>query len=292
VIVPTWRFVRGPAIVLLWLGAIYLGLCWIFWAYEPAFVFYQLQRPGIAPAKAGLNGFTEVSVRTEDGIDLYGWWGPPQPGHGAIVVFTGSGVSLIDYGGLLGDFAGHGFGVLGIDYRGNGASPGVPSEKAWRRDARAAFDFVRREAPQAKIALYGQSMGSGFAVGLALERPAVGVLIDSGYASVVRLFQRGGLPLVHVPFPARLLMTDTIDSEAIVGRLRVPLFVIHGTEDWAIPVGEARRLYTAANEPKELIEVVGAGHAAVWFGPQRERALAALARWTAPEPAEAGRAPR
>jgi hypothetical protein len=31
-----------------------------------------------------------------------------------------------------------------------------------------------------------------------------------------------------------------------------------------------------------LIEVAGAGHAAVWFGPTRDRALAALAAWTAP----------
>ena len=261
------------------LAAIYSGLLYVFWAYEPSFVFARLQRPGVAPAEAGAKDFVEVEVPTEDGIKLYGWWRAP-PGHGAVILFTGTGASLIDYGGLVADLAAHGFGVLGIDYRGNGASPGIPSERAWRTDARAAFDFVNQRAPQAKIALFGQSMGSGFAVGLALERPVVGIVLDSAYASVVRLFARSGLPLFHLPFPARLLMADRIDSEALIGRVHVPIIMLHGTEDGAIPLAEARRLYAAANEPKELIEVAGAGHAAVWFGPYRERALSALAEWT------------
>jgi alpha-beta hydrolase superfamily lysophospholipase len=68
----------------------------------------------------------------------------------------------------------------------------------------------------------------------------------------------------------------------MIGRLRVPVMMLHGTEDHAVPIEEARRLYAAAREPKELIEVAGAYHAEVWFGPTRDRALAALAAWTAP----------
>lgn len=287
---PDWRAVRRNILAasltfVLVLGFVYAGACWLFWAYEPVFVFRQLQRPGTAPQAAGLEGFTEVAVTTEDGVPLYGWWRPPPPGQGAIVFLTGTGVSLSDYAALFGDLAAHGFGVLGIDYRGNGASPGTPSEAAWRSDARAAFDFVHAAAPQAKIAVFGESMGTGFAVGLAIDRPVAGVLLDSAYASVARLFERGGLPLLRgVPFPARLLMTDPIDSEALIGKLRVPVMILHGTADWAIPISEARRLYAAAREPKTIIEVAGAGHAAVWFGPARERALAALAAWTTPAP--------
>ena len=120
------------------LGYVYVGLCALFWAYEPAFVFRQIARPAIAPEAAGLKGFAQVSVPTEDGARLFGWWRPPDPGRGAIVVLTGTGVTLEDTAGLLGDLAANGFGVCGIDYRGNGASPGVPSEAAWRADARAA----------------------------------------------------------------------------------------------------------------------------------------------------------
>lgn len=264
-------------------GYVYVGLCALFWAYEPAFVFRQLPRAAIAPEEAGLKGFERVAVPTEDGVKLYGWWRPPDPGRGAIVFLTGTGVTLADSAGLLADLAAQGFGICGIDYRGNGGSPGVPNEAAWRADARAAFDFARAAAPRAKIAVFGESMGTGFAVALAIDRPVVGILLNSPYASVVRLFERDGIRLMPgVPIPARLLMTNTVDAEAWIGRLRVPVMILHGSEDRTIPIGEARRLYAAAREPKEFIEVPGAHHVAVWFGEYRERAIAALRLWTAP----------
>lgn len=265
------------------LGAPYLALCWFFWAYEPQFVFAQVEHPPMTPSDAGLANFTKVTVTTEDGVPLYGWWHPPEPGYGAIVFLTGTGVTLSDQVALLADLAAQGSGVLGIDYRGNGASPGTPSEAAWRRDARAAFDFVQAAAPAAKIAAFGESMGTFFAVGLALDRPIAGVLLNSPYASVLRLFQLHGTRLApHVPLPFRLLMTDTLDTEALVGRLNVPVMILHGTEDEAIPLVEARRLFAAAHQPKAMIEVEGAPHAQTWFGPARDRALKALAAWTAP----------
>src|SRR5579863_4327655 len=267
---PDWRRVRREFRVAslsfgLVLGVGYGGLCALFWAYEPAFVFAQVQRPRIAPQAACLNGFAEVTVATEDGVQLFGWWAPPAPGHGAIVFLTGTGVTLSDCAPLLGDLAAHGFGVAGIDYRGNGASPGTPSEAAWRSDARAAFDFVHGAAPGARIAVFGESMGTGLAVGLAHDRPVVGVLLNSPYASVLRLFELHGIRLMPgVPLPFRLLMTDRLDSAALIGKLRVPVMILHGTADQNIPIAEARRLYAAAHEPKTMIEVEGAQHAQTW----------------------------
>src|SRR5438105_612845 len=90
------RGIRDAALTFaLVIGLLYVGLCYLFWAYEPAFVFAQLPRPPIAPEAAGLKGFSEVAVTTDDGARLFGWWRPPEPGHGAIVFLTGTGVTLI-----------------------------------------------------------------------------------------------------------------------------------------------------------------------------------------------------
>ena len=285
---PDWRVVRRNVLVgsltfFAVLGVLYAGLCALFAAYEPAFVFYRMERKSTAPETAGLAGFSEIWVTTEDGERLYGWWGPPKPGHAVIVFLTGTGVVLSDSAGLFRDLAAHGYGVASLDYRGSGASSGTPSEAAWRADARALYDFVHQRAPQAAIAVFGESMGTGLAIGLALERPVVGVMLNSPYASVLRLFELNGLPIMRrVPLPFRLLMTNTLDSEKLIGRLQVPVMMLHGTLDNAIPISEARRLYARAREPKEMIEVDGAYHAQTWFGPTRDRALAALAKWTAP----------
>ncbi|HEX6441268.1 MAG TPA: alpha/beta fold hydrolase [Stellaceae bacterium] len=268
----------GAAAVLLVAGLGYGGVCAWFAMHARAFVFLPMARASISPQAAGIGNVTEGTIATEDGERLYGWWTPPASGHGAILILTGKGVVLSDYAALFRDLAEHGFGVLGIDYRGNGASTGHPSEAGLRADARAGFDFIRASASQAKIAVYGESLGTGIAVGLAHDRSLAGVLLNSPYAAVVRLFELRGPPL-----PYRLIMPDQLDSEALVGTIGVPILILHGTADAAIPVAEARRLFVAAREPKAMIEVEGAGHGEVWFGPTRERALAALAAWTAPE---------
>src|SRR5260221_8770833 len=236
-----------------------------------------MARASTSPEAAGLSGVLEARIPTEDGETLYGWWAPAQPGHGAIVYLVGKGLVLSDGAGLFADLAAHGFGVLGIDYRGNGLSTGHPSESGLRADARAAFDFVRDAAPEARIAVVGESLGTGIAVGLARDRPVAGILLNSPYASIVRLFELRGMKL-----PYRLLMADPLDSEALIGGLGVPVMILHSRADQAIPIAEARRLYAAAREPKEMIEIDGANHGETWFGPTRDRALAALAKWIAP----------
>jgi alpha-beta hydrolase superfamily lysophospholipase len=263
------------AALLVLAGLGYAGACAWFVMNERSFVFYPMARASTSPEEAGLDGVLQARIATEDGETLYGWWAPAQPGHGAIVYFIGKGLVLSDAAGLFGDLASHGFGVLGIDYRGNGLSTGHPSEAGLRADARAAFDFVRDAAPEARIAAFGESLGTGVAVGLAHDRPVAGVLLNSPYASIARLFELRGMKL-----PYRLLMADPLDSEALIGGLGVPVMILHSRADKAIPIAEARRLYAAAQEPKEMIELDGANHGEVWFGPTRDRALAALAAWT------------
>ena len=75
---------------------------------------------------------------------------------------------------------------------------------------------------------------------------------------------------------------DETKLEAWIGKLSVPVMILHGAEDRTILVSEARRLYAAAREPKEFIEVPSAQHVQTWFGEYRGRALATLGAWTAP----------
>jgi fermentation-respiration switch protein FrsA (DUF1100 family) len=260
------------------LASAYAALCLWFVVHQRDFQFGDNSAPRISPQSVGLTGVIAVDVRTEDGEGLDAWWAPPpEPGRGVVLFLHGTPSTLADTVWRLPDLQRSGFGVMAIDYRGYGASTGVPSEAGLRADARAAFDWISAAAPGSKIAVFGESLGTGPAVELARDRPVAGVLLNAPYASVRRLFE-----LRAPPLPYRWLMRSPFDSESLIGQISVPLMILHGTADPNIPITEARRLFAAAHEPKTMIEIEGAGHLAAYDSGGEGRALEALARWTAP----------
>ena len=262
-------------------GAGYLWLCAWFWVHQREFQY----TPGgtiATPATAGLPEFSTVEIATGDGERIIGWWKPPPgTGDGVVLYLHGTPGTLPDYCPYrLPDLETAGLGALAIDYRGYGGSTGIPTETGIRLDALAAFDFIRREAPQSKIAVYGESFGSGPAVALATRRPVAGLLLNAPFASVLRLFKRSAPPIL----PYRWLLSDQYDSERLIRRVTAPVMILHGTADANIPIAEARRLYQAAGRSKTMIEVEGAGHTEAMQGAAKARAIEALLAWTRGDP--------
>ncbi|TMK24372.1 MAG: alpha/beta hydrolase, partial [Alphaproteobacteria bacterium] len=258
-------------------GVLYLYLC-VTYAIHQREYQYTLGGTRSTPETAAAAGFTEVKIATADGERLDGWWRPPPATERGVVLFLhGTPGTVPDQVWRLDQLKHSGLGILAIDWRGYGGSTGNPTELGLRADARAGFDFIRAAAPQSKIAVFGESLGTGPAVALARDRPVAGVLLNAPYASVRRLFELRGLPI-----PYRWLMKDPFDSEALIGGVTAPLLILHGTDDPAIPVGEAHRLYDAAHEPKMIFIADGAGHLDAWEGGGERLALEALARWTTP----------
>ena len=266
---------RGVAAIGGFALAAYAALCVWFAVHQREFQ-YTLGGNRATPQEAGVAGFAAVEIPTEDGERLSGWWAPPPAGAGVVLFLHGTPGTVPDNAWRLMPLRDAGLGVLAIDYRGYGASTGRPTETGLRADARAAFDFVRRTAPQAKIAVFGESMGTGPAVGLANDRPVAGLLLNSPYASVRRLYELRGPPL-----PYRLILADQYDAEALIRGITAPLMILAGTADEATPIGEARRLFAAARGPKTMIEAEGMPHLMAFQGDNETAAIAALRAWTA-----------
>jgi uncharacterized protein len=263
-------------------GVLYIYLCVTDVLHQREYQ-YTLGGTRSTPEAAAAAGFTEVKITTEDGERLDGWWRPPPaPERGVVLFLHGTPGSVPEQVWRLDQLKHSGLGILAIDWRGYGGSTGNPTELGVRIDARAGFDFIHATAPLSKIAVFGESFGTGPAIALARDRPVAGVLLNAPYASVRRLFELRGLPI-----PYRWLMKDQFDSEALIGGVTAPVLVLHGTNDPAIPIAEARRLYAAAREPKTLFIAEGAGHLDAWEGGGEKLAFEALARWTVSEaPAE------
>ena len=60
--------------------------------------------------------------------------------------------------------------------------------------------------------------------------------------------------------PVRLLMRDPFRSDQRIAGVKVPLRVMHGTDDHAIPIRFGERLFALAREPKRFVRFPGGGH--------------------------------
>jgi len=186
----------------------------------------------------------------------------PGPADGAglhVVVFHGNGGNVTHRAPLLARIRRElHAGAFIFDYQGYGKSSGRPSERATQADARAALTYLRSrpDVPPDRIVYYGESLGGAVAITLATEAPPAALIVQSSFTSIA------DMTAVHYPFLRRLLPFAGVsyDSLSALPGLRVPLLVIHGDADTVIPVEYGQGLYDAANEPKHLVVVPGAGH--------------------------------
>ncbi len=65
----------------------------------------------------------------------------------------------------------------------------------------------------------------------------------------------------HFPWlPVRWLMRTRLDSAAIIGRYHGPLLQSHGDADTIVPLEFGRRMFEAANGPKQFFPLPGHNH--------------------------------
>lgn len=238
-------FVVPLIVVAALLGAAWLG--------QRHLIYY----PGRAvPAvETVLSGWSEVTLTTDDGLQLGAWYRPPPEGRPLVVVFHGNAGTRADRADLGSGLAAAGLGVLLVDYRGYGGNPGSPSEEGLAIDARAAWQFATDRARGHSVVLFGESLGSGVAVALATERPVAALILRSPFTSMPDVAR------VHYPFlPTDMLLRDQFRSADRIGAIDTPVLVVAGSADSIVPVEQSRRLFDLAREPKRLVIVDGADH--------------------------------
>jgi uncharacterized protein len=210
----------------------------------------------VLPAMAGLRGVEEVVLSRPGGVEVIGWFGKAQGNLPTLLYFHGNGGGLLARAERIGKYLSRGYGVFIMSYRGYSGSGGSPSEQANVADAMAAYDWlVASGVEPSRIALYGESLGSGVAVQVALEKRVAGVVLDAPYTSIPDIGQRH-----YWYLPVSLLMLDRYPTIRLIGDVKVPVLVIHGAKDEVTPVEMGKEVFAAANEPKELAIFAEAGH--------------------------------
>jgi len=230
--------------------------------FERHLVYQPGQRPVDAPDPALALNQRSVTFRSADSASLTAWI---IPGRNAApdapwVLISHGNFGNIGYGGrpqFYAWFRDLGVNLFAYDYRGFGASDGIPSESGVYADADAAYRYLTDSlhVPPSRIILFGHSLGTGVTIELARHVAAAGMIVEDAYTSVANRGQE-----VFPLLPIKIIAKSRFASIDKVGSLRLPKLFLHALNDRTIPIDHGRKVFAAAAEPKEFVEL-NAGHA-------------------------------
>ena len=240
-------------------------------------MIYQPSGDAGEPSASGVPAAERVVLSTRDGLQLHAWFVPAAapPNRGVVVVFNGNAGNRSFRADLARGFAAQGLATLLFDYRGYGGNAGAPSEEGLALDAVAAREYLdtRRDIDRRAIVYFGESLGSGVAVRLALTHPPRALVLRSPFTSLADTAR------YHFPYlPVGLLLRDRFSSGDVIANVRCPIVVITAAHDSIVPADQSRRLFELAREPKRLVVIENADHndEALTAGPRVIEAVAQL----------------
>jgi fermentation-respiration switch protein FrsA (DUF1100 family) len=245
----------GAFVVVLAMVAVLLALLW---AFQRRLIYLPFPAD-VPPVATVLAAAHEVTLRTDDGLELGGWFVPASEPDGAIAVLVAAGNagnrSL--RAPLAAALAHHGLAVLLFDYRGYGRNRGRPTQAGLARDVRAALRFLTAEVglPRDRLLYFGESLGAAVVTELATEEEPLGLVLRSPFVDLASVGR------VHYPFlPVRSLLRDRYPVAEQLAGVRVATTVLYGSDDTIVPPEQSRAVAAAAGGPTRVVEIEGADH--------------------------------
>lgn len=256
-----------------YLTSILIGLLLInAWMYfqQPNMIFFPFKAIEQTPKNWGLE-YEDVAIRTEDGLELDGWYIPYPGAEQMLLFFHGNAGNISHRRESLEIFHRLGLNVLIVDYRGYGNSEGSPSEPGLYMDAMAAWNYLIDEKGFAdnQIVIFGRSLGGSVAANLASRVEARGLVLESTFTSA--------RDFAHVVFPVlsrMIVMRFELNTDERIQQVHSPVLVLHSPDDEIMPFHLGERVFALANEPKRFYTMRGDHNGGFYLSqPGYERAL-------------------
>jgi pimeloyl-ACP methyl ester carboxylesterase len=222
--------------------------------------------------------FEEVYTTSYDGLNLYARYYSIREGAPLIIMFHGwKGGSLRDMAGAHKIAREHGYNILLVDERAHGNSAGhrITFGVKERFDAKTWVDYsIKRFGEDTEIILSGVSMGGAvvlMASDLDLPENVKGIIADSPFASpksiICKVSGDKGIPgkisWPFISFAARVFAhfdPNAASSLESVRHTKIPVLLIHGTEDRFVPCEMSRQIRDNCSAPCRLEIFEGAMH--------------------------------
>ena len=246
--------------------ALYGFACMYIWMNQNRFIFMPQREITQTPADIDLvfeDVYLPVAASNGGGIEhMHCWWIPNDARPDRYLIYLhGSAFNIGANVNHARRFQNLGFSVLLISYRGYGHSEGeFPTEAQVYADAESAWNYLvtHKGIRPGNIFIYGHSLGGAVAINLAVMHPeAGGLIVEGAFTSIADM---GRQHQYYRFLPIDLITHQRFDSISKISRLKIPVLIMHGTEDKVVPFSMSRRLYEKAPSPKRFKLILGGGH--------------------------------
>ena len=281
-LVTLWRSRKGGSVARRYLRRALLTVAFLLCTYmvvypvSEAYVVTHAARAYVPTPELG-TAYEDVSFTTSDGLRLEGWYVPTKNGATVIVIPGRKGPQK-----PARMLAGHGYGVLLFDRRGEGESEGDPNGFGWAgtRDVEAAIAFLRErpEVDEDRIGALGLSVGGEVLLQAAAEIDGLQAVVSegAGIRSVREAVDLPGLDswivtgVIGLTTAATAAFTSDLPPRGLKdlsAEITIPVFFIHATPGQG---GEnlTPTYYEAASQPKQLWAADGGHTGAIDAEPQ------------------------
>lgn len=184
--------------------------------------------------------------------------------HSAVLIFHGVMETISEWAAAQAFLRQHCVASLVFDYTGHGNSARGGTVKRVNRDALAAYRYFSTAfGSDDRLCILGHSMGNG----PMLEELPGFTAAPSCVVVASPLSSLRDWGVAHVSRLMAYMIPDVWNCVANIARNTVPVLVIHSRSDSVNQIEMGLRLFTAARQPKRMIEVDGFKHNAIYKTP-------------------------
>ncbi len=179
----------------------------------------------------------------------------PRTPRGCVLYFHGNRKNIAWYAKHAPLFTQEGYEVWMIDYPGYGKSTGRLNEQVLHAYALQLYKLARKSFGADSILLYGKSMGTGIAARLAAHEPARQLILETPYYSFSSIAAHF-FPI----YPIERMIHVKIPTYQFLSNVKIPVLILHGTDDGLIPYRNASRLKPLLKPTDRFVTIEGGSH--------------------------------
>ena len=209
--------------------------------------------------------YDNVYITSEDSTRLHGWrLKTAQAKKGNILYLHGNGENISTHFANLYWLLDYGYDGYIFDYRGYGLSEGEAELDGTVSDVEAMLNyFIEQSKDDEQTIVIGHSMGGALAiysVATSDMKDSLTALVSieafSDYRDITQDVLSNSWLTWLLQWPLSYTMDNTYSPVEVIDQVSpLPLLIMHSRRDLMIDYYHAERLYEAAAEPKQLVEI-------------------------------------